>query len=112
MPTLQPASPRTVGSDHPAAAAGTLGGLPFALRPQVQMRLQQLPQQLPPLLGQHLLQPIVRQGRGLRVGELSDQPVEGVLRGHKAVNFCGIVIAFHRGSSSRRGFEHGWHPRT
>jgi hypothetical protein len=92
--------------------AGAVHMLPLAQRPQVKVRLQQLALQLTPLLDDRVLQPVMRQRRGCRSGELSDQTVERVPRLRKDVSgdVC-VLRCLHRALLSFRA-RFGWHLRT
>jgi hypothetical protein len=52
--------------------AGTVHVPQLAQRPQIKVRLQQPALQLPPLLDDRLLQPVMGQRPGRRIGEVSE----------------------------------------
>ncbi|MFB4273565.1 hypothetical protein [Nonomuraea sp. GTA35] len=80
----------------------------LAQRPQIKVCLQQLALQLTALLDDRLFQSVMGQHAGRRVGELSDEPVEGVLRLRKDVSGqAGVVRCLHRALLSPGTC--GWH---
>ena len=88
----------TVGAGH-LATGGLVEqghGLLFPGRPQVQVILQQLPQQLAAAHGDQLLQLSMGQRRGPPTGKLSDHSVEDILRPRKQVSSRSSVVRFHR----------------
>lgn len=82
MPELHPPPRHPVRADHPRGATLLMASVAYLLqlaqRAQVKVGLQQQALQLPALLGDDLLQTVMGKRPGLRVGEVSDEPVEGV----------------------------------
>lgn len=72
---------------------------------KVQMGLQQQPQQLTALLLDHLLKPIMRKGRGLGAGELSEETIEGIDRRCKDVSGRACTVRLHRRALLVGGFD-------
>src|SRR5690606_40663771 len=101
VPELQPPPRHPVRADHPRGATVLVTRAAYlfqlAQRAQVKVGLQQQALQLPALLGDGLLQPVMGKCPDLRVGEVSDEPVEGVLRLLQVVSGgLGVVRCLHR----------------
>jgi len=71
-------------------------GLFFPGRPQVQVVLQQLPQQLATTRGDQLLQLSMGQRRGPLAGKLGHHSVKDSLRPRKQVSSRSSAVRFHR----------------
>jgi hypothetical protein len=88
----------TIGVGH-LATAGLVKqgrGLFFPGRPQVQVVLQQLPQQLAATRLKQFLQLGMGQRRGPLAGKLGHHSVEDILRPRKQVSSPSSVVRFHR----------------
>jgi len=88
----------TVGAGHLVTAGLVKEGrsLLFPGRPQVQVVLQQLPQQLAATRLKQFLQLGMGQRRGPLAGKVGHHSVEDILRPRKQVSSASSVVPFHR----------------